>query len=84
MGMIVVSDNEGDRVEVGEDRIDLVAFLSNYCSDDYTEVVLHWWDEGAGGPLNLDNGKEGVTDTWEIVPDEEYNEQLEQEVTVSS
>lgn len=73
--MIIVSDNRGDRVEVGDTREDLVIYLEETCSEDYAEKVLEWFDSLSGdplvladSPLALENGWEDVVDTWEWIP----------------
>lgn len=71
--MIVVSDDRGDRVEVGETREKLEAFLLETCDEDYANQVLTWFDSGeaeSGKRLILENGLEDILDTWEILDSE--------------
>lgn len=71
--MIVVSDDRGDRVEVGETREKLEAFLLETCDEDYADKVLEWFDGGeaeAGKRLIIENGLEDILDTWEILDSE--------------
>ena len=75
--MIIVSDNEGDRVEVGTTRLDLENFLEECCSDDYAAEVLTWFDAGAIDTLVLPNGAEGITDTWVTDDSEEEDDDME-------
>lgn len=73
--MIVVSDNHGDRVEIGDTREELEKFLSATCSEDYAEQVLTWFDAGSADSLVLDqgDGTDGVIDTWVMTSDEDFD-----------
>lgn len=85
--MIVVSDNQGDYVEVGDTREQLEQFLDETCSSDYAQTILLWFDGGAIEPLLINNGLEEVVDTWEIFGEEDAEdvEAVEEESeTVSS
>lgn len=76
--MILVTDTQGDRVEVGETREDLERFLSETCSDDYGEQVLDWYDGGTR-TFDIMNGWEDIMDTWTNLAIEDDDEDDEDE-----
>lgn len=61
--MIVVADIT-ERIEVGETREDLVAFLKDTCSSEYSEKVLAWFDTKPQVRFYISNAE--TMDEWTV------------------